>query len=88
MSYARFGWDSSDVYIYSSWLGQKSVIVCAMCYFGDDLEPSYYAESTLEMLEHLKAHERAGQTVPPDTYTSLLSDDPLNFPSKSDSDSA
>ena len=80
MSYARFAFDNSDVYVYYSKIGQKDVLICAACYFGDDLEPSYVAESTLEMLEHLKAHERAGQNVPPATYDSLIADDLTNFP--------
>jgi len=80
MSYARFGWDNSDVYVYYTSIGQKDLLICAACYFGDDLEPSYLAESTVEMLDHLKAHEKAAQIVPPSTYDSLLTDDPTNFP--------
>ena len=80
MSYARFGWESSDVYVYYSSIGKKDVLTCAMCYFGDELEPSYNAESTLEMLDHLKAHQKAGQTVPPETFDLILQDDPTNFP--------
>ena len=80
MSYARFGWDNSDVYVYPTLIGNKPFIACAACYFGDELEPSYYAESTLEMLDHLKAHQKAGQLVPDETFDAILADDSQNFP--------
>lgn len=80
MSYARFGSDNSDVYVYSTDVGNKPFLVCAACYFGDDLEPSFYAESTLEMLEHLKSHQRAGHNLPHDIAQNILTDDPHNFP--------
>lgn len=80
MSYARFGWDQSDVYVYSTKFNGKDFIVCAMCYFGDEMEGSFYAESTLEMLDHLKAHQKAGHLVPHDTFDALITDDPENFP--------
>lgn len=80
MSYARFGWDDSDVYVYSTDINKKPYIACAACYFGDDLEPSYYAESTLEMLDHLKAHQKAGHLVPENVFDALITDDPTNFP--------
>ena len=68
MIYARFRQEDSDVYVY---LNPKG-IVCGMCY--------YLAETTQEMIDHLKAHQRAGQTVPTSTFDTLLLENP--FPPK------
>jgi hypothetical protein len=74
MSYARFG--EGDVYVYSTGSG----VVCVMCSFGDMLEDTFRAESTQEMVDHLAAHERAGDRIPARTVPDLWVDDPLNFP--------
>jgi hypothetical protein len=75
MSYARF-WDS-DVYIYASTNGG---LTCCMCHFGDMMESFFYADSTQEMVDHLKAHERVGDRLPPTIYDDLWRDDLVNFP--------
>lgn len=74
MSYARFG--EGDVYVYSSGTG----VVCVMCSFGDLLEDTFRAESTQEMVDHLKAHERAGDRVPARTIPDLWREDTINYP--------
>ena len=76
MIYARFRQEDSDVYVY---LNPKG-IVCGMCYFGDNLDLNYLAETTQEMIDHLKAHQKAGQTVPTSTFETLLLENP--FPPK------
>lgn len=75
MAYARFFVD--DVYVYAHVGGG---VVCAMCYFGDSLEPTYRAESTQEMIDHLKAHQRVGHSMPSTIFDELLRDDAENFP--------
>jgi len=75
MSYARFF--DSDVYVYASTSG---AVVCVMCHFGDMLESTYKAESTQEMVDHLKAHERVGDRLPPTIFDDLWRDDAENFP--------
>jgi hypothetical protein len=44
------------------------------------LEAFFRAESTQEMVDHLKAHERKGDTVPGAIYAQLAQDDLLNYP--------
>ena len=75
MIYSKFG--ESDVYIYS--IAGRGV-VCAMCYFGDELEVSFSAESTQEMIDHLGAHEKIGHSIPPNLLSLLLSDNSINYP--------
>jgi hypothetical protein len=77
MSYARFFQD--DVYVYAHAGGG---VVCAACYFCDDLEPTYHAESTEEMIGHLKAHQRIGHSMPSTIFDELLADDAENYPNK------
>jgi hypothetical protein len=69
---------SDDVYVYATGKG----VVCAQCYFCDDLEPSYLAESTQEMIDHLKAHQRVGHSFPASIFEELLADDAENYPNK------
>lgn len=75
MIYSKFG--ESDVYVYS--IAGRGV-VCAMCYFGDELEVSFSAESTQEMIDHISAHEKIGQLVPSNLSSLLLSDNSINYP--------
>jgi hypothetical protein len=75
MIYSKFG--ESDVYVYSI-TGRG--VVCAMCYFGDELEVSFCAESTQEMIDHLSAHEKIGHSIPPNLPNLLLIDNSDNYP--------
>ena len=70
---------SYDVYVAQYPTGG---VVCGFCSFGDLLESVFKAESTEEMLGHLKAHERKGDRVPEDIYERLTADDPQNYPTK------
>jgi hypothetical protein len=51
-----------------------------MCYFGDELEVSFNAESTQEMIDHLNAHQKIGHSIPPNLLNLLLIDNPINYP--------
>lgn len=89
MSYARWGWDGSDVYVFMSIRG----LVCCACMDTDRLWydalldeelpefEDYIASSTNEMVGHLREHEADGLTVPPTIYDDLWHDDHENFPS-------
>lgn len=79
MAYARFF--SDDVYVYAM-AAPKGGVICAGCYFGDLTEPSYVAESTQEIIDHLKAHQRVGHSMPSTIFDELLADDAENFPNQ------
>lgn len=66
-----------DVTVMRNMQGQLG---CYMCKFGDMLETVYHPESTQEMLDHLSAHDRAGDKVPLGLHTQLVNDDEKNFP--------
>jgi hypothetical protein len=73
MSYARFGWDGSDVYVFLNVGGYFSCCACALNR-GDNGAPFPASEefgSTAAMLDHLEAHRAAGDTVPDDTLERL-----------------
>jgi hypothetical protein len=74
MAYARFFAD--EVYVYAMHKG----VICAMCYFCDDTAPSFTAESTQEMIDHLKAHQRVGHSMPSTIFEDLIADDAENYP--------
>jgi hypothetical protein len=64
MSYARFGTDGSDVYVF----GASNGLECCGCLLGRDTAPwTYYGGLTTdEMIAHLQLHRDAGHTVPTD----------------------
>ena len=65
MSYARWGLEQSDVYVYPSGGGD---IVCCGCTFepeGENEVPgNFTARGPKEMLEHLLKHIERGDVVP------------------------
>lgn len=63
MSYARFGWNGSDVYVF---VDVGGFLACCACSLG---QPSH--GSTADMLAHLDAHKAAGHTVPADCIEGL-----------------
>jgi hypothetical protein len=79
MSYARFGWDSSDVYVFQS-VGfsdhPNGWLECCACGLGNDETwgRMFRAFSTQEMLDHLQAHRDVGDSVPQDCIDGLLED--------------
>jgi hypothetical protein len=76
MAYARFF--SDDVYVFASPKG----LMCQMCSFGDMLESTFSAESTQEMVDHLKAHQKKGDRMPSTIFDELWADDAENYPTK------
>lgn len=81
MSYARFGWDDSDVYVFLSSNG----LTCQGCILLDeDGITSFNAEDTKTMVDHLKKHAKAGHKVPADTIQLIIDDDEENFPKEED----
>lgn len=64
MSYVRFAWDGSDVYVYDSCSGG---IECCGCFFGS----SFNCGTPEEMIAHLATHRRAGHYVPEYAITGL-----------------
>lgn len=57
MSYCRFWWNDSDVYVFASVYGG---IECCGCKLEGDLT----VNTPEEMIEHLMEHREAGHTVP------------------------
>ena len=71
MSYARFGWDGSDVYIY---LDVGGYIACCGCPEAGSWSASYKAYSTEDMILHLWKHQNSGDHVPEDVFDNLWLD--------------
>lgn len=59
MSYCRFGWDGSDVYVYGSVHGG---IECCGCHLDEGGSQNF--ETPEKMIEHLIVHRKAGDYVP------------------------
>ncbi len=76
MSYARFGWDGSDVYVFMHVSGHLECCACILAH-GD--WESFLAGGTQTMVDHLKKHELAGHQIPSDIYGRLWEDDKENF---------
>lgn len=60
MSYARWGRDGSDVYIY----GTDPRVVCVACPLVSGEIASFVAKDEDEMLAHIERHRAAGHHVP------------------------
>ncbi len=70
MSYARFGWDDSDVYVYLDCGGYLTCCGCSLS--ADSSFPAFY--STADMLAHLRQHRMLGHVVPQDALDQLRAD--------------
>jgi hypothetical protein len=70
MSYARFGWDGSDVYVFEHAGGFIQCCACALNEVedGDIFPKSTNLKTPREALEHLDAHQEAGHHVPANTF--------------------
>jgi len=78
MSYARWGWGGSDVYVY---MHVGGFLTCTWCPLMEDQEElNFDTKSTQVMAAHLKRHELNGERVPNDIYQRLWEDDKENFP--------
>ncbi|MER5252917.1 hypothetical protein [Streptomyces sp. NPDC002855] len=84
MSYARFGQDGSDVYVFMDVGGYLNCCGCSRVKPGDHAHFS----STLGMVDHLRAHIFVGDYVPDYVVPELLADDPENFPPEERADSS
>lgn len=73
MSYARFGADDSNVYVYDSVNGG---IVCCGCALTNEAGVIQTFVTSGEMLDHLDAHRAKGHLVPDYTYEEIRSDYP------------
>jgi hypothetical protein len=85
VSYARFGADGSDVYVF---MAVEGWLECCSCWLQPlvpaGLHESFHASSTDEMVTHLRAHTAAGHHVPADVVPDLRADDEENFPRLTD----
>lgn len=79
MSYCRFWWDDSDVYVYESDRG----IECCGCKLPEYAR-GYTADDPEEMIAHLLLHRERGHTVPEYALETLREEAglPLAFPEK------
>ena len=68
MSYCRFAWDGSDVYVFESSQG----IECCGCRLGE----TFVTSMPEEMIQHLAQHRRAGHYVPDYAVEGLWSNIP------------
>ncbi len=72
MSYARFGWDGSDVYVFEHTGGG---IECCGCCLTDPAEDTWFGSMNFktprEALAHLEEHVAAGHCVPSDTFNRM-----------------
>ncbi len=71
MSYARWGCEGSDVYVY----GGLSGIVCCECALSDDDGADRVCKTNREMIIHLEEHRAAGDTVPESALEQLRDED-------------
>lgn len=68
MSYSRFGWDGSDVYVY---LDVGGYFCCCGCAFGND---HWRHADTDAILAHLHKHLEAEHHVPAETLAEIEAD--------------
>lgn len=73
MSYCRFGWDGSDVYVYSGPDGYE----CCGCKFKNGFVSLPKAEA---MADHLREHIAQGHTVPDGVIPEILADGDYETP--------
>lgn len=75
MSYARWGQDGSDVYVYRSIVDDESktplLLHCCWCSLANKGWNGYYAHAWDDMIAHLEEHRRAGHVVPDYTFDAL-----------------
>ncbi len=78
MSYARFGWDNSDVYIYEHVGG---FIECCGCVLIEpegelDIFGFFHASTAREMLDHIDKHKAHNHHVPDDCIERIKEEHP------------
>lgn len=70
MAYARFSPDS-DVYVFPAVWDGIECFVCCVCDLQPDEKPDFRCQGAHKMLEHLQAHQDAGQQVTNQAITRL-----------------
>jgi hypothetical protein len=65
MSYCRFGWESSDAYIFGTIHNDENVIVCCGCLLvrTDDAEGYAEFDNYGDLLRHINDHRVAGHHI-------------------------
>lgn len=71
MSYARFGADGSDVYVYGD---SDNHLVCCFCALNTDPNARVRFATVAEMVAHLEQHRSADHAVPQYTIDDILAD--------------
>ena len=71
MSYARFGWGGSNVYVF---LDVGGYLRCCACWLTQFTDPDPRFTTTAAMVDHLREHVVAGHMVPDETIADLLAD--------------
>ena len=69
MSYARFGCDGSDVYVYA---GSVGIECCGCALSADETDPAPMSHD--QAIAHLRLHVAAGQRVPEFVFERLAAD--------------
>lgn len=78
MSYARFGWDDSDVYVFATNYEGADGWECCGCGM---YEESFYTHLISVMIDHLKQHRERGHTVPQYAVDRLIAErDGIPYP--------
>jgi hypothetical protein len=73
MSYARFGANDSNVYVYDSVNGG---IVCCGCALTNEAGAIHTFDTSGKILAHLDKHRAKGDLVPDYTYEEIVEDYP------------
>jgi hypothetical protein len=63
MSYCRFGWESSDAYIFGTTVGGKNFIECCGCLLSDDDDSFPRFDNYGDLLRHINDHRSAGHHI-------------------------
>jgi len=84
MSYCRFGWEGSDVYIYASVGGWIECCACSLqptrkSEFLGFINESFKAYDTQQMIDHIKQHREKGERVPDYVEEELMNDHEENM---------
>lgn len=87
MAYCRFL--DSDIYVFSTVFDGKNCIECCACSMGEQVKgspfrKSFFAYTTVDMLNHLVAHQDNGDYFDPKVIMEVMEDDSYNFGGDSD----
>jgi hypothetical protein len=74
MSYCRFGWDGSDVYVFETGVGQYECCGCRLLFTSDRADEDPTQNTPRGMVKHLRRHRRAGHVVPQYAIDRLMCD--------------